>query len=148
MPELVPLLVAAAGKKQFSLLGIPTSVLLDCDDTGGQYYLTEQVIPPGLGVPPHVHGREDELFFVLEGEVQFLAGDQQVIARSGDTVFAPREVPHAYQAIGEAPARMRFMAMPGNIQAMFEELSTWPSDAPPDMSKLEELCNRFGIQFV
>ena len=46
------------------------------------------------------------------------------------------------------PARGRFMAIPGDIEAMFMEMASWPSDAPPDMGKLAEQCAKFGILFV
>jgi quercetin dioxygenase-like cupin family protein len=132
----------------FNILGISTTIKVTSSQSGGAYVLYEQSVPPGLGVPPHVHTREDEIFFVLEGEVEFLAGTQMLVAKAGDVVHAPRGVPHAYKAVGEAPARMRFMATPGDIEEMFAQLASWPSDAPPDLGKLGELCAKFGISFV
>ena len=148
MISVLPLHIPAASGPVINILGIPTITKLTMADTGGAYILAEQTIPPGLGVPPHVHSREDEVFFVLEGEIEFLAGDRTVIGTAGDIVHAPRNVPHAYKAIGTTPARARFMALPGDIEAMFNEIAAWPQDAPPDMAKLGALCARFGIQFL
>ena len=143
-----PLHVPAAGGRTFNLLGLPTTAKLTMADTGGAYILAEQTVPPGMGVPPHVHTREDEVFFVLEGEIEFVVGDRMVIGKAGDILHAPRGVPHGYKGAGTKPARARFMAIPGDIEAMFMEMANWPPDAPPDMGKLAEQCAKFGITFV
>ncbi len=132
----------------FNLLGLPTTIKVTSAQSGGAYVLYEQTVLPGMGVPPHVHTREDEVFFVLDGEVEFLAGTQTVIAKAGDILHAPRGVPHAYKGAGETPAKVRFMASPGDIEAMFAQIASWPADVPPDLGKLGELCGRFGISFV
>lgn len=142
------LLVPAGTGATFNVLGIATTIKVTAAQSDGAYVLYEQVIPPGLGVPPHVHTREDEIFFVMDGEVEFLAGTEVVVARAGDIVHAPRNVPHAYKAIGESPATMRFLASPGDIEAMFAQLASWPADEPPDLGKLGELCAKFGISFA
>lgn len=141
------LLIRSDEGAAFNLLGIPTVAKFGATDTGGAYILSEQIIPPGMGVPPHVHTREDEIFFVLEGEVEFLAGDRVVIGRAGDIVHAPRDVPHSYKAAGDAPARVRFVAIPGGVEAMFRELAALPP-GPPDMVQLAEVCDRYGIRFL
>lgn len=147
MSSLKALLIPADQGAAFNILGVPTVAKLNTADTGGAYIVAEQVVPPGMGVPPHVHTREDEIFFVLDGEVEFLAGDKMVVGRAGDIVHGPRDVPHSYKAVGNAPARMRFIAIPGDVEGMFQELAKWPP-GPPDMEKLAELCGRHGIRFV
>lgn len=132
----------------FNILGNTTTVKVTGADSGGSYVLYDQILNPGSGVPPHIHTREDEIFFVLEGEVEFLANDQVITARAGDVVHAPRDVPHAYKGVGATPARLRFMAMPAEIEGMFAQLASWPSDQPPDMTKLAELCGTYGIRFA
>lgn len=140
--------IPAGSGPTFNLLGLETTVKVTAADSGGAYILSEQVIPPGMGVPPHVHTQEDEVFFVLEGEIEFLVGDKTVIGRAGDILHAPRHVPHAYKGAGVTPSRARFMAMPGDIEAMFAQLASWPSNEPPDLAKLAELCGKYGISFV
>jgi quercetin dioxygenase-like cupin family protein len=143
-----PLLVPAAGGHTYTMLGITTTAKLTAADTGGAYILAEQTVPSGLGVPPHVHTREDEVFWVLDGEIEFVVGDRVVIGKAGDVVHAPRGVVHGYKGAGDKPARAMLMAIPGDIEAMFNEIASWPGDAPPDMAKLTALCARFGISFV
>jgi len=140
--------VPAAGGRTFNLLGLTTTAKFTAADTGGAYILSEQTVPPGMGVPPHVHTKEDEVFFVLEGEIEFVVGDKVIVGKPGDVLHAPRGVVHGYKGAGATPARGMFMAIPGDIEAMFGEMAAWPQDAPPDMGKLAELCGRFGITFV
>jgi quercetin dioxygenase-like cupin family protein len=143
-----PLHVPAASGRIFHLMGAQTTVKLTSADTGGAYILSEQTLLPGVGVPPHVHTREDEVFFVLEGEIEFVVGDQKIIGKEGDILHAPRGVVHGYMGAGSAPSRARFMSIPGDIEAMFSEMATWPADAPPDMGKLTALCAEYGIRFA
>jgi len=142
------ILISECDGEAYNLLGMETVAKVTGEQTGGAWCLAEQTVPPGMGVPPHVHTREDEVFFVLEGEVEFLAGGETVVAKAGDIVSAPRGIPHAYQATGDSPARIRYMAMPSDIEGMFSEMAQWPADTPPDPEKLGELCGRFGIRFV
>ncbi len=132
----------------FNILGNITTVKVTGADSGGAYILYEQVLTPGAGVPPHVHTREDEVFFVLDGEVEFLAGDQTVIAKAGAVVHAPRDIPHAYKGAGEGVSRLMFMAMPADIESMFAQLASWPAGEPPDLERLAALCASYGISFA
>jgi quercetin dioxygenase-like cupin family protein len=72
--------------------------------TGGLFRLVEVSTPQGSGPPPHVHEREDEAFYVLEGSYEVTVGDDRFDAREGSFIFAPRGVPHGY-VIRAAPAR-------------------------------------------
>ena len=65
-------------------------------ETGGAYFAMEAVVPPGGGPPPHIHRQEDETFYVVEGDVEFLLGDRIVIATEGDFVNVPRGALHRF----------------------------------------------------
>ena len=65
-------------------------------DTGGQFTIVEMTEPPGTEAPLHVHHREDEAFWILEGSVTLEMGDETIEARAGDYAFGPRGVPHRY----------------------------------------------------
>ena len=66
-------------------------------DTGGAFGLVEGSFPEGFGPPLHVHHREDEGFYVLEGEIRFRQGDDEFVAGRGTLVWGPRGVPHAFK---------------------------------------------------
>src|SRR5215217_7012851 len=65
-------------------------------DTGGQMTLVEVTEHPGAEAPLHVHHRDDEAFWILEGEVTIEVGDQTIEASAGDYVFGPRDIPHRF----------------------------------------------------
>lgn len=86
-------------------------------DTGGRIAIIELTEPPGAVAPKHVHHKEDEGFWVLEGEVTFDVGGTTIVASAGDYAFGPRDIPHSYR-VGPDGCRMLFIVMP----AGFEEL--------------------------
>lgn len=134
--------------KVLNVLGDTAIPKITSEDTGGRYCLLELHTPPGGGTPMHVHHREDESFFVLEGEYQFHAGGHVHRAAPGAFVFGPREIPHRYENIGKIPARMLVFAEPGGIDRMFEEFQGAIAAGRPDMDKIGEICRRYKIEFV
>ena len=71
------------------------SILLSSEDTGGAYCLLEMRVAPGKGVPRHTHTREDEALFVLSGELEAVVGNNTFVLKPGETLLAPRNIPHA-----------------------------------------------------
>src|ERR1043166_8164015 len=89
--------VAVAGQgRKFNVLGHAITTILTRETTDGTYYVFECITPPGHGIPPHVHDREDEIIYVAEGEFSIMLGDAQVSAKAGATLFFPRHIPHAF----------------------------------------------------
>jgi quercetin dioxygenase-like cupin family protein len=146
-----PKLTTDAGARRLAILGDELLVRLTGLDTNGRIALFEERSPPGGGVPMHVHEREDETFQVLAGTVEFTirdgSGDRVLVARTGDSVWAPRGVAHAWRVLGDEPVRLLFAATPAGIEGMFEELATLPK-GPPDFTKIAEVCGRFGVRFA
>jgi quercetin dioxygenase-like cupin family protein len=95
-------------------------------DTGGQISLVEVTEHPGAEAPLHVHHRDDEGFWILDGEVTFEVGDQVIEASAGDYVFGPRDIPHRF-TVGERGCRMLFIMVPGG----FEDLVRATSEPAP-----------------
>src|SRR6185437_6921415 len=89
------------------------------EDTGGRYALWEAVVPPGGGPPPHVHSREEEGFYVLEGEITFQAGEDRLVATAGMFVNMPVGTPHAFRNESGGPARMLISVAPAGLEGMF-----------------------------
>src|SRR3712207_978020 len=82
--------------------------------TGGAYSLFEVVTRPGLGPPPHVQHREDEAFYVLEGEYEFFVDGKTMRARTGSLVYVPKGALHAHTNVGGVPGRMLTTHTPGD----------------------------------
>jgi quercetin dioxygenase-like cupin family protein len=89
-------------------------------DTGGRLTVLETVVTPGDGPPLHVHVKDDEAVYVLEGEIDFRVGGEIYPNRPGSFVFIPRGAPHAFQNVGNGDARMLLMFAPSGIERLFE----------------------------
>jgi quercetin dioxygenase-like cupin family protein len=134
---------AQAGTVHF--LGIPTIVQATGATTGGAFGLVDHLaMPPGFASPYHTHQAEDEAFYVIDGEVAFVLGDTWSVAGPGTYVFGPRQVPHGFKVLGDAPAHMLLLCTPGGFEQFIVELST-SAPAPPDMAQLMAVAARFHI---
>jgi len=126
-------------------------------ETGGAFALGEALVRPGGEPPLHVHAREDETFYVLEGEVTFQRGHERIEAGTGDAVFMPRGVQHGF-AVQTDTARLLQAFTPGGLEEAFRALSEpAPTDdlppahtGPPDPALVEMMTNKFadyGVEF-
>ena len=116
-------------------------------DTGNQIVEWVDNVPPGAGIPPHVHTKEDEIFRVVKGEVEIMVDGKSHILKEGDIAFAPKNVPHSWKVVGTEKAKMITSAFPAGIEIMFNELAQLPA-GPPDLKKVGEICGNYGISFV
>lgn len=122
------------------------------EDTGGAYALFDSMVLPQGGPPPHIHHREDEAFYALEGEFEFLLEDRTVKAGVGSYIYVPRGTLHTLKNVGTSPGRLLTLVAPSGLDEYFEELgvpgddiSSPPTD-PPDIEKLMETSRRYGIE--
>jgi mannose-6-phosphate isomerase-like protein (cupin superfamily) len=108
-------------------------IKISADQTGGALSVLEITEPPNEAGPLHVHHREDEGFWILEGSATFLVGDTRIEAGAGDFVWGPRGVPHAYTT-GDAGCRMLYIMTPGGFEDLVREMSVPAAErtvAPP-----------------
>ena len=133
--------------RALNVLGDRVVVRLSGEETEGAFSLIEQTSTPGMGIPLHTHANEDELFFVIEGAMQFQIGDQTVEAPAGTAAWLPRGLPHSFKAVGETPATASVTILPAGMEKMLEELGALPVGAP-DMEKALAICERFGVRFA
>jgi mannose-6-phosphate isomerase-like protein (cupin superfamily) len=122
-------------------------------DTGGAYTLVEIAVGPGYAAPLHVHHREDEGFWMLDGHATFEVGDESFEAPAGTYLFGPRDVPHRWIA-GRDGARMLYLFTPGGFEQLIEAMSV-PAQAlippPPELAPPEnfvEIAARFGVELL
>lgn len=135
----------------FRFLGQPTLMRSTGETTGGGFGLLESwSMPPGFASPYHRHHREDEAFYVLEGEVAFICDGKWLKAGPGDYVFGPREIPHGFMIVGHAPARFLLLCSPAGFEHFVLEQATGISapPAPPDMEKLMALATKYHIDIL
>lgn len=120
-------------------------VKLAAAQSAGELTLIEDVIPPDSGPPLHVHEKESESYYVLEGEFEFVCGEDQVSGGPGTFVFAPRGLPHRYKNIGSTPGCVLFGFTPAGIEAFFSELG---SQAVLNPQIMTEIARRHGITIL
>lgn len=112
-----------AGEGELLVFGdVRILVRAPAEATGGAMSMFEEV-PPLVDTPLHFHEREDEWFYVLEGEHVFQVGEQELRARPGGIVFAPRGVPHAQRRVVPGEGRLLVVTSPGGFESFFRELA-------------------------
>jgi len=102
----------------FSRISFKTST----QETGGNLFMIEHTNLLGGGPPLHLHHEQEEWFYVMEGEVLFQVGEKRLLLKAGDSVLAPRKVPHAFSGAGTRPARMLIAFTPaGKMEQFFRD---------------------------
>jgi len=132
----------------FRFLGIPTLMRATTETTNGAFGLMEHwEMPVEFASPYHTHHREDESFYVLEGEMAFVRGGKWLKAGPGAFVYGPREIAHGFKVIGSSPARMLILVTPGGFEGFMLEQTTPIGEppSPPDMARLITLAAKYGI---
>jgi quercetin dioxygenase-like cupin family protein len=139
------------GDSPFRFLGVPTLLRATADTTNGAFGLIEHsMMPPGFGSPYHVHHREDESFYVLQGHVAFISDGAWFTAGPGDFVFGPRNIPHGFKVTGTTPAQMLVLVSPGGFEQFIKALSE-PGDtsvSPHDIAKIEAVAAEYGVDIL
>ncbi|MGE5275270.1 MAG: cupin domain-containing protein [Verrucomicrobiota bacterium] len=141
------------GKDTFWWQGSLVQIKARAEDTGGALGLVEGSFYRGFGPPLHVHSREDEAFYLLDGEIRFRHGDDEFVAGPGAWVWGPRGVPHAFRVESER-ARALVLVTPGGFERMFEEggVPVADSSEPPaqeyDPRAAAALAEKFGFEVV
>jgi quercetin dioxygenase-like cupin family protein len=97
------------------------------EDTNGTYALIQATVPPGSGPPPHIHRREDEAFFVIEGELSFQVDGRNMSATPGAWVTLPKGTLHAFKNIGQTQAKMLILVNPSGLEHC---MATYPCQYP------------------
>lgn len=122
--------------------------------TGEAFGLIEHVARPGSGSPYHVHHAEEEIFYVLEGELTFIGGGDKFTGTAGSYVFLPRDIPHGFKVTGDKPARYLVMITPAGFEQFIIEMSqpatelALPPAEPPDMEKLVSLAAKYNLEIL
>jgi hypothetical protein len=124
------------------------------EDTGGALGVLEgRFFEEGYGPPIHVHSREDEVMYVLDGQIRFRVGDDDFVADPGTWVWQPRGVPHSFR-VEYKGARALVIFTPGGIERMFEDggVPAGESAEPPqqeyDLEAAAALAKRYGFEVV
>ncbi len=113
---------------------IYTTFLATTAETGGDYFVTEALVPPDGGQPPHIHHNQVETFYIIDGQVEVQLADQVNEAKAGDFVHVSKGTPHRFLNRSQTPAKMIITFVPtGDIEQFFREAFEQTTDrsAPP-----------------
>jgi quercetin dioxygenase-like cupin family protein len=132
-----------------NILGRDLLVKLANADTDGAVAIFHQVVSPMSGPPFHRHSREDEWFYILDGEITLEIDGKRTTLHAGDSAFAPRGTAHTIQNFDDATAEVLALVTPGDLNQFFEELSLFSKRQPgSDPTEIERIAKKYGIEIL
>ena len=142
--------------RTIAVVGDVYRFLVTGKETNGKYAMWEAIVPPGGGPPPHIHSREEEGFYILEGEITFQIGEKQVLAVAGMFANMPAGTPHSFKNVSGKPAKMIISVAPAGLEEMFFEFgvplpegaTTALPPTPTEIEKLLLIASRYGIEIL
>ena len=124
-----------------------TTVRIASRQTEGAYCVCEMTTLPGDGVSRHVHDRDEEFYYILEGAYEMEAGDQRFTAEAGSIVVIPRDVPHQFRNAGEVPARALMIFRPGGFDELGEEMREAAAAGTLGAKQRQAIFTKWGVHF-
>lgn len=145
---LSPFVRAIDDGELLDILGIPVRVKVSSAESGGalSMFVTEDA--PHMGPPLHVHHKEDETFYVLEGEYRVRVGDDELSLNKGQIAFLPRGVPHCYANAGTTNGKLLVITTPGGFDDFFRDIDALCRSGKPSMESLATVGAKHQLDFV
>ena len=112
------------------------------------YDLAEFFLPSGLGPRPHRHGTHDELFYVLDGEVEFLVGERSALLEPGSVAHIPPNTVHGFWNPTSETARFLLIATPAGLHQMFEEMASLATAGNMNPTTMRDLRRKYDTEEV
>lgn len=142
--------------RTIAVVGDVYRFLVTGDNTHGTYAIWEAIVPPGGGPPPHVYSREEEGFYILEGEITVQAGDKRIVATAGMFVNMPIGLPHSFKNESSQPAKMLIMVAPAGLEQVFFEVGVQLAEGsatalPPTQEEIDKLLRvapKYGVEIL
>lgn len=143
-------------KEALNWLGELAIIHATGNDTNGKYCIVELYATKEGSPPWHVHHREDEGFYVIDGELTLYVGDKSYKAKNGDYLLAPKDIPHTYTVDSPGHARILMICSPAGFEDCVRAMSTpatslvppEPENAETDFRKIMNIAAEYGVEFV
>ena len=119
-------------------------------NTDGQYFFFEGIVPPGGGPPPHIQTREQEAFYILEGEVTFYGDGSEILAGAGTYLNIPKGAKHCFRNNSDATAKLLIFFAPAGIEGLFDEfenLDESGGDLEAAIEGMNALGQKYGVEY-
>ena len=143
-----PVVVLPGSDEQLNIAGSKTLHKIKSSATNGVFSVMEFVTPPGKGVALHVHEREDELVYLLEGEIEVTLGNEKMKAIPGVMALLPKGVPHGFTNIGNKPSRLLDTILPGQFDNYFVELAALYAAGDPSEEQMDVLSGKYRVKYL
>ncbi len=117
-------------------------------DTTHAYSVVEHPVDPHVLILPHVHTHEDQMSFVIEGEVGMKIGEEVFQATPGTYLFKPRGIPHTFWNPTDRPARIMEITSPSDFERYFDEFGDLYTQSGGDVKQLQQLAQRYGLRYL
>src|SRR5258705_7440868 len=130
----------------FTMLGTTMRLIATAANTARRLTVLEQVTPAGWGPPRHMHSREDEIVYIVEGTYELVLGNERRIVSGGACAILPRDVPHGFRNVGSAPGRLLCALAPGGLDEYFVAVGN--CSPPPNPAQLVELARPYGLTLL
>ena len=149
--------VTPSGKGRSAwIMGDLGSIVVPAEATGGAFCVLEYTVYPGSGSPPHLHEREDETFYVLEGEATLMSEGKTFVAKAGDTAYLPKGRLHNFFNATDKPLKMLITLSPAGFEkCLFDELGkpvvistqrVLPTEA--EIQRMIEILPKYGLRLA
>lgn len=153
MTTRIKTITSATKGTRIATVGDIYRLLVTGADTEGRYAMMEATVAPGSGPPLHVHTREEEGFYILEGEITFYTETEAIRAKPGDSVNMPPGLRHRFRNDSDQTARMLIVVTPSGLEEMFAEAGKVLADgetvAPPitpeEIARIMQIAPQYGI---
>jgi len=135
--------ISSTNTNSDTLLDGSRNILLSSQETDGDIYVVKGIMPEGSKVPIHIHTLEDEIFHILEGQVELTLGDKLITGNVGDIIYLPRGIKHGIKTMGKKTAIVLNYVIPGrNFEQFFDALHH------SDGTQRDEIAEQYGITFL
>jgi mannose-6-phosphate isomerase-like protein (cupin superfamily) len=147
--------IAAGDGERIWIVGDTMTFKATGESTGGRLVLLENLTAPGGGPPPHIHSREDEFFFVLDGTFEIRIGDRLHAVGPGGFAYVRRGTVHNFRNTAETPSRILIGFTPAGMEGFFRESGQPATDdgpAPPldeeEIARTMAAAPKYGVEAV
>ena len=116
--------------------------------TDGEYCVCEMTTLPGEGVPLHVHDRDEEFYYILEGAYEMHVEGERFVAEAGSIVVIPKDLTHKFRNAGDVPARALMIFRPGGFDELLEDHRKAREGGSADQAQRDVINKKWGVTFL
>lgn len=134
--------------QSLKVLGDEVTIKLSADQSPYAMSIVQVEVPPGSGTPCVTHAKEEEVYFVCEGELLMHSPQERHLLKAGDLVHVPPLTPHGYRNPTDKPVRFLAWAVGGPMDGFFRDMASTVHALPQDMPAMQAVMQKYGVERV